>query len=143
LAAVSPVEGETLKVLVVDDHSGFRKALIVTLGLVNGTEVCGEASDGPTAVRMAESERPDVVLMDLSMPGMSGIETMTKILRHDPTVPVIILTAHADPAIEREAEAAGAAGFIAKGGGLQELVDAMERATGRQLSGHAPDAAQA
>lgn len=112
-----------MRVLVADDHTGFRHALITTLGLVNGLEVVGEASDGPEAVNLVASLAPDVVLMDLSMPGISGIEAMQEIHRTSPELPVFILTAHADPAIEREALARGAAGFIAKGGGLQELVD--------------------
>jgi len=112
-----------VRVLIVDDHIGFRHAVVTTLGMVNGLEVAGEASDGAEAIKQAASLLPDVVLMDLSMPGISGIEAMQQIHRTQPELPVIILTAHADPAIEREALARGASGFIAKGGGLQELVD--------------------
>ena len=112
-----------MRVLVVDDHNGFRHALITTLNLVQGLEVAGEAADGPEAIQRVKALSPDVVLMDLSMPGISGIEAMQEIHRTSPGLPVFILTAHADPAIEREAFARGASGFIAKGGGLQELVD--------------------
>lgn len=115
-----------VRVLIVDDHIGFRHAVATTLGMVNGLEVAGEASDGAEAISQATALLPDVVLMDLSMPGISGIEAMQAIHRTQPELPVIILTAHADPAIEREALARGASGFIAKGGGLQELVDHLK-----------------
>ncbi|MEX0834115.1 MAG: response regulator transcription factor [Actinomycetota bacterium] len=114
-----------MRVLVVDDHSGFRRALVATLNLVSDVEVVAEAADGDAAYEAALSQGPDVVLMDLSMPGVSGTEAMRRIHRKRPDLPVIILTAHADPALEREARGAGARGFIAKGGGLQELVDAI------------------
>lgn len=114
-----------MRVLVADDHTGFRRALVTTLDLVNGVEVVGEASDGEAAVQQAVSAHPDIVLMDLSMPGISGVDAMRRIHRKAPDLPVVILTAHADPALEREAIGAGARGFIAKGGGLQELVDKL------------------
>jgi DNA-binding NarL/FixJ family response regulator len=128
LPHISPSEelGETVRVLIVDDHRGFRRALVTTLGMVQGLEVAGEAADGTEAITQVASLQPDVVLMDLSMPGISGIEAMQEIHRWSPDLPVIILTAHADPAIEREALARGASGFIAKGGGLQELVDHLK-----------------
>ena len=114
-----------MRVVVADDHAGFRKALVTTLGLVSGVEVIGEASDGPSAAATAIKMEPDVVLMDLSMPGLSGIEAMVRIHRRRPDIPVIILTAHAEPGIEREAIASGAHAFLAKGGSLQEMIDAL------------------
>ncbi len=114
-----------MRILVVDDHVGFRRALVTTLGLVNGLEVVGEAGDGEAAYTRALDVDPDVVLMDLSMPGMSGVDAMRMIHRRKPEIPVVILTAHADSALETDARTAGASGFIAKGGGLQELVDSL------------------
>jgi two-component system response regulator DesR len=111
--------------VVADDHAGFRKALVTTLGLVNGVEVIAEASDGASAAATAIEMQPDVVLMDLSMPGLSGIEAMVRIHRRRPEIPVIILTAHAEPGIEKEAMASGAQAFLAKGGSLQEMIDAL------------------
>jgi two-component system invasion response regulator UvrY len=119
------IQGKDVGVLVVDDHVGFRHALVATLKLVQGLQVVGEASDGEAGAELAQVTDPDVVLMDLSMPGISGVDAMRRIHRHKPALPVIILTAHADQALEREARAAGAVGFIAKGGGLQELVDTL------------------
>ena len=127
-------QGKPVGVLVVDDHVGFRHALVATLNLVEGLEVVGEASEGETGAELARAADPDVVLMDLSMPGISGVDAMRRIHRHKPDLPVIILTAHADQALEREARAAGAVGFIAKGGGLQELVDTLIEVVQPQLT---------
>jgi DNA-binding NarL/FixJ family response regulator len=118
----------SVRVLVVDDHPAFRRALTSALGMVEGFEVAGEASGGIAACHQAESLDPDIVVMDLSMPDLSGIDAMRRIHRSRPTLPVIILTAHADPGVEREARGAGASGFLAKGIGLDELVGALHRA---------------
>jgi CheY-like chemotaxis protein len=81
------------------------------------------------ACREAAALRPDVVLMDLSMPDLSGIEAMKQIHEREPDLPVVILTAHADPGVEKEARQAGASGFLAKGIGLDELVVVLNDAT--------------
>jgi DNA-binding NarL/FixJ family response regulator len=114
-----------VRVVVVDDHTGFRRALVASLSLVNNLEVAGEASNGEKGCETVLALKPDAVLMDMSMPGISGVDSMRRIHRREPSMPVIILTAHADEALEREALAAGAAGFIAKGGGLWELVGSI------------------
>jgi two-component system invasion response regulator UvrY len=118
----------TVRVLVVDDHPAFRKALTSALGMVDGFEVAGEAGGGVAACEGAEALEPDVVLMDLSMPDLSGIDAMKKIHRSKPDLPVVILTAHADPGVEKEARAAGASGFLAKGIGLEDLVVVLHEA---------------
>lgn len=117
-----------LRVLVVDDHPAFRRALTSALRLVKDIEVAGEASGGIAACEEAEALEPDLVLMDLSMPDLSGIDAMREIHRKAPELPVVILTAHADPGVEREARDAGASGFLAKGVALQELVSAIHQA---------------
>jgi len=134
-------EGDmSLRVLVVDDHPAFRKALTSALRMVSQIEVAGEAGGGVAACEGAEELRPDVVLMDLSMPDLSGIDAMKKIHETSPELPVVILTAHADDGVEREAREAGAVGFLAKGTGLQELVVTLQRATGDDGGGaHADD----
>lgn len=119
----------TLRVLVVDDHPAFRRALTSALRLVKDIEVAGEAGGGIAACEEAAALEPDLVLMDLSMPDLSGIDAMREIHRKAPELPVVILTAHADPGVEREARDAGASGFLAKGVGLQELVSAIHQAT--------------
>jgi DNA-binding NarL/FixJ family response regulator len=124
-------EGTTLvRVLIVDDHDGFRAALASAVALVEGMEVAGEASSGEEAVDAAVALRPDVVIMDLSMPGISGIEATRRIRRRLPRMPVVILTAHADPAIGRDAMAAGAAGFVPKGSSFEALIQVVREAGG-------------
>ncbi|MBI3648032.1 MAG: response regulator transcription factor [Actinobacteria bacterium] len=118
----------TVRVLVVDDHPAFRRALTSALGMVDGLEVAGEAGGGVAACEEAEELRPDVVLMDLSMPDLSGIDAMKEIHRKRPELPVVILTAHADPGVEKEAREAGASGFLAKGVGLEDLVIVLHEA---------------
>ncbi|HEX2424675.1 MAG TPA: response regulator transcription factor [Actinomycetota bacterium] len=108
--------------LVVDDHPAFRRALTSALKLVKDVEVAGEAGGGVAAAEQVEVLEPDLVLMDLSMPDLNGIEAMRRIHRKQPQIPVVILTAHADAGVEREARAAGASGFLAKGTPLEDIV---------------------
>ncbi|HUF60032.1 MAG TPA: response regulator transcription factor [Actinomycetota bacterium] len=117
--------------LVVDDHPAFRKALASALQLVSDIEVAGEASGGEDACIGAKELQPDVVLMDLSMPDISGIEAMQRIHSSTPDLPVVILTAHADEGVERAARSAGASGFVAKGRGLQDILSALHQVTTR------------
>ena len=125
------LEGEMrVRVLVVDDHPAFRKALTSALRLVGDIEVAGEAGGGIAACDQAEALELDVVLMDLSMPDLSGIDAMKKIHESRPGLPVVILTAHADAGVEREAREAGARGFLAKGTGLHDLVITLHEAAG-------------
>jgi DNA-binding NarL/FixJ family response regulator len=118
----------TVRVLVVDDHPAFRRALTSALKMVDGFEVAGEAGGGVAACEEAGTLSPDVVLMDLSMPDLSGIDAMKEIHKKQPDLPVVILTAHADPGVEKEARAAGASGFLAKGIGLDDLVIVLHEA---------------
>jgi DNA-binding NarL/FixJ family response regulator len=111
----------TLRVLVVDDHPAFRRALTSALRLVKDVEVAGEAGGGMAAAEQADVLGPDLVLMDLSMPDLNGIEAMRRIHAKQPGIPVVILTAHADAGIEREARQAGASGFLPKGTPLEDI----------------------
>jgi DNA-binding NarL/FixJ family response regulator len=117
-----------VRVLVVDDHAAFRRALTSALSMVADIEVAGEAGSGTAACEEAEILKPDIIVMDLSMPDLSGIDAMRRIHETQPSLPVVILTAHADEGVEREAREAGASGFLAKGSGLRDLVDALHEA---------------
>jgi DNA-binding NarL/FixJ family response regulator len=121
-------ETSELRVLVVDDHPAFRRALTAALRMVKDLELAGEASGGLEGAQRAVLEDADVVLMDLSMPDLDGIEAMRRIHKVKPELPVVILTAHADPGVEKEAREAGASGFLAKGTGLEDLVLALRKA---------------
>ena len=111
-----------MRVLVVDDHPAFREALTTALDMVDEIEVAGEASGGIAACLEAVHVEPDVVLMDLSMPDLSGFDAMERIHEQQPRLPVVILTADADPEVEAEARRAGASGFVAKGSRLDDIV---------------------
>ena len=118
----------SMRVLVVDDHQAFRHALTSALSLVDDIEVAGQAGGGLAACQEAEQLDPDVIIMDLSMPDLSGIDAMKRIHQRRPDLPVVILTAHADDGTEREAREAGASGFVAKGTGLRDLVIVLQEA---------------
>lgn len=120
---------DTLRVLVVDDHPAFRRALSSALRMVKGIEVAGEAGGGREATDRARKDEPDLVLMDLSMPDFDGIEAMRRIHEDRPGLPVVILTAHADPGVEKEAREAGASGFLAKGTALEDIVIVLHEAS--------------
>ena len=123
MGKVTPV-----RVLVVDDHPAFRRALSSALSMVDDIEVAGEAGGGEAACQEAARLRPDAIVMDLSMPDLDGIGAMRRIHASSPEVPVVILTAHADAGVEREAREAGARGFLAKGTGLRDLVLTLHEA---------------
>jgi len=121
---------EPVRVLVVDDHPAFRHALSSALDMLEDIEVAGQAEGGIAACDEAEQLDPDVVIMDLSMPDLSGIDAMKRIHERRPDLPVVILTAHADDGTEREAREAGARGFLPKGTGLRDLVVVLHEAAG-------------
>ena len=117
-----------MRVLVVDDHPAFRQALTSALEMVDEIEVAGEAAGGIAACREVTYVEPDVVLMDLSMPDLSGFDAMEWMHERQPSLPVVILTADADPEVEAEARRAGASGFLAKGTRLDDIVIVLHEA---------------
>lgn len=120
----------SIRVLVVDDHPGFREALVSALSCVEPILVVGEADGGVAACDSAIELTPDVIVMDVSMADLSGIDAMQRIHRHDPDLPVVFLTARGDDGMRREALAAGGAGFVTKGATLAEIVWALAGAVG-------------
>ncbi len=113
------------QVLIVDDHAFMREGIKAILDRDASLEVVGEARDGQEAIACCRELRPDLILMDVSMPNMDGIEATRKIKAEFPTTGVLILTAHADHGLLVEAVKAGAAGYLLKGGGIKQVLDAV------------------
>jgi DNA-binding NarL/FixJ family response regulator len=119
---------DPIRVLVADDHAVVRQGLRTFLGLQDGLEVVGEAADGAEAVAAAERLAPDVVLMDLVMPRLDGVEAMRELRRRVPSARVIVLTSYLDDERLLPAMRAGAAGYLLKNVQPQELVRAVRAA---------------
>jgi two-component system NarL family response regulator len=115
-------------VLVVDDHDLFRAGLASLLTKEDGIEVVAQASGGRTAARLARELRPDVVLMDLQMPDLSGSDATSMIVEHDPSVRVLVLTIASDDSEVSDALRAGACGFLAKDTPIDQVVVAVRAA---------------
>jgi DNA-binding NarL/FixJ family response regulator len=118
-----------VRVLVVDDADESRAILRRALGFDPAIEVVGEANSGTEAVRQAESLRPDVVLMDVRMPGGDGVTATREITRRFPMVHVIALTAHDDQDSVRDMLTAGATGYLVKGAPVDEVTSAIRKAS--------------
>jgi DNA-binding NarL/FixJ family response regulator len=118
----------SITVLVVDDHAVVREGLRTFLGLQDGLEVVGEAGDGEEAVAEAVRLRPDVILMDLTMPRLDGVEAMRELRRRLPGTRVVVLTSNADDTRLLAAIQAGAAGYLLKTVQPQELARAVRAA---------------
>ena len=115
----------TLKVLLVDDHEVVRKGLKYVLDDLEDFSLIGEASSAKTAIIMAEELHPDVIILDIRMPGGSGLDACRAIHEKNPNISIIILTSYADDESITEAIQAGAVGYILKDGSTDELVRAL------------------
>ena len=115
-------------VLIVDDNALIRQALCEFLVREGDFDVCGEAENGREAIEMAQLLHPDLIVTDLSMPGMNGLEETRVLKKLMPAVPVIIFTAHSEPEVEREAAAAGVSAVVSKSQAVTVLI-----ATARSL----------
>lgn len=114
-----------IKVLVVDDHDLVRSGIARLLSDAKDLTVVGEAASGEEAVQMVRSLNPDVVLMDIRMPGIGGLEATRKVVRLDPDVKVIAVTACDDDPYANRLLQAGAAGYMTKGAEAEEMVRAI------------------
>jgi DNA-binding NarL/FixJ family response regulator len=114
-----------ITIVVVDDHPVVRNGLVALLGTIPGFDVVGEAADGEAAVRVVEEVQPDVVLMDVRMPGMDGVEATRRIREKVPGCRVLILTMHDDDATVFTAMKAGARGYLLKEAEQDDIVRAV------------------
>ena len=115
----------TIRVLIADDQRVVREGLTMIVGLIDGVDVVGAARDGLEAVQYAEREQPDVVLMDLRMPGMDGAEATRRIRAALPATQVLVLTTYADDESLFPALEAGARGYLTKDADAEEIERAI------------------
>ncbi|MBX3283974.1 MAG: response regulator transcription factor [Actinobacteria bacterium] len=119
----------TIRLLLADDHRMLRESLRRTL-TEEGFDVVDEASDGDEAVRLATDLRPDVVLMDVTMPDVGGIEATRRLQASNPEIRVVMLTMHADESVVSDALRAGAVGYLVKDCSTDEIAGAIRVAAG-------------
>jgi len=119
------MEYSVIKVLVVDDHDLVRMGITRMLTDISGIKVVGDAASGEDALRLARDLHPQVVLMDVKMPGIGGLEATRKLLRQDPDVRVVAVTVCDEEPFPSRLLKAGAAGYLTKGAALDEMVKAI------------------
>jgi DNA-binding NarL/FixJ family response regulator len=117
---------ERLRILVVDDHDKFREGLVALLAATDTVEVVGTASDGRAAVTLALDLQPDVILMDLHMPQLNGVEATARIVQSSPHISVLVLTMMEDEDSVFAAVRAGARGYLLTGARRAEIVRAVQ-----------------
>jgi DNA-binding NarL/FixJ family response regulator len=114
-----------IRVLIVDDHEFVRTGLSDLLGDTDGIVVVGECADGAEVPDVAPRVRPDVVLMDVQMPRVNGPDATSALLARQPTVKVLMVSASTSPRVLAESAAAGASGYLLKGGKADVLIEAV------------------
>ena len=115
-----------LRILIADDHEVARRGIRFVLEAHPGWEVCGEAKDGREAVEMASTLKPDIVLLDVGMPNLNGLDAARQILAASPDMRILILTMHDSEQVVREVLSAGARGFVLKSDAGRDLLTAIE-----------------
>ena len=125
-------DGEQIRVIVVDDQQITREGLVALLGLLEDIEVVADAGDGAAALDLVAQHRPDVVLMDLRMPVLDGVEATRRITAEHPGVAVLMLTTYADDESIATALRAGALGYLTKDAGRVEIASALRSAAAGQ-----------
>jgi two-component system response regulator NreC len=119
-----------IRAIVVDDHAVVRSGIRLLLDREDDIEVVGEAGNGKDAVFRARAFKPDVILLDVVMPGESGIEVLPQLLKESPETKVLVLSMQDDPSYVREAFAAGASGYVLKEAADEEVVAAVREIAG-------------
>jgi DNA-binding NarL/FixJ family response regulator len=128
------VTGAPIRVLAADDQRVVREGLVMLLGLLPDVEVVGTAADGEEALALAGQLQPDVVLMDLRMPRVDGVEATRRLRASHPGIKVVVLTTYADDRSVIDALRAGALGYLTKDAGAEEIRQALRRVADGQAS---------
>jgi DNA-binding NarL/FixJ family response regulator len=115
----------TVRVLLVEDHTIVREGLKAMLALESDLQVVGEAPDGNAGVKLAKELHPDVVVMDLNLPGLNGVDATQAVVQACPSTRVLVLSMYGGPEHVRPAVRAGASGYLVKGTGVSELVSGI------------------
>ena len=116
-----------IRLLMVDDHALMREGLKQLVQCVDDIEVAAEASNGDDALAILKREHFDLVLLDISMPGIHGVELITKMRERPKNPPILILTMHNEPQIAKRKLKAGAAGYITKDSSAKDLLEAIRK----------------
>ncbi len=124
---------KSIRVLLADDHTLVRAGIRALLKEFPGVEVAGEASDGREVIDLIKTHQPDVVLMDISMPGLNGLQALARITRDFPPVRVIILSMHLNDEYVLQALKSGAAGYLLKRAATAELAAALKSVVGGEI----------
>jgi len=122
------IAGQRIGVLVVDDHPIMRLGVAAIINAQTDMKVCAQAGSGEEAVRVFKKHRPDITLMDLRLPGMTGLDALRAIRQEDPHAKCVVLTTYEGDEDIHQALAAGALGYIIKGMSHETLVDALRKA---------------
>jgi DNA-binding NarL/FixJ family response regulator len=115
-----------LRIMVADDHEVVRKGLRALLEARPGWQVCAEATDGRDVIKKVAEVKPDVIVLDIAMPNLNGLEATRQLIKSDPEAKVLILTLHDSDQVIRDVLSAGARGFLLKSDAARDLVSAVE-----------------
>jgi DNA-binding NarL/FixJ family response regulator len=119
--------GPSARILIADDHETLRRGVRSLLGANSSWEVCGEAEDGKEAIEKVRELNPDLVILDVTMPVMNGLEAAVQIHRIAPSVKILIFSMHDSPTLKAEFERVGADAFVVKSAPSGELISAVAR----------------
>jgi DNA-binding NarL/FixJ family response regulator len=128
-ATIVAMEDMKIRILIVDDHQSFREVLKELFALQADIEVVGEAQNGQEAIELSRKLRPDVILMDVKMPVMDGVEATHRILAETPDRKILALSFYPDDGFVKDIMRAGALRYILKGSDFEELIAAIRKET--------------
>lgn len=121
---------DKLRILLAEDHETVREGIKLIIDSQDDMEICGEAGDGREAIRLAQELAPDVLVMDVSMPGLNGLKAAVKLKRIAPAIKILTLTRHTDNAYLQELLQAGVSGYVLKQSAASELLRAIRAVAG-------------